>query len=141
MVVGPVPAALSLRRAWRSPGGLLAGLAGVYLAVNAVWALAAPAAFAARFGLPLASGSDDGWVLIYALRTTLLVAVLAALLLHGQLRILSAILAVAVIVPLADALLVWDAGASTATVLRQAGVAVYLSVTAVLLRRGPARPH
>lgn len=125
------------RHTWRTPGGWLAAVGGLYLAVNAGWAFTAPASFAARLGLPLDAASDAGWVLIYALRTALLVAVLAVLLLRGQLRTLSVIFALAVLVSLGDALLTWNADAAMTTVIRHVGTAVYLSVAAMLLRRDP----
>jgi hypothetical protein len=131
-----IPTSSSPRTAsWRRPGPLLALVAAAFLLVNVVRAVADPVAFADYLGLPLADPADTGFVLVYASRTAVLAGVTVLLVVLGRLRTLAWVSALAVVLPVTDAVLSSGAGAAPGTVARHAVIAVYLAVTAAVLAR------
>jgi len=130
---------------WRRPGPVLALVAAAFLLINVVRAVADPVAFADYLGLPLADPADTGFVLVYASRTAVLAGVTLLLVMLGRLRTLAWVSALAVVLPVTDAVLTSQAGASPGTVTRHAVIAVYLLVTAAVLARresdGDQAPH
>ena len=130
---------------WRRPGPVLALVAAAFLLLNVVRAAADPVAFADYLGLPLADEADTGFVLVYASRTAVLAGVTVLLVVLGRLRTLAWVSALAVVLPVTDAVLSGGAGASPGTVARHAAIAVYLLVTAAVLARresdGDQAPH
>ena len=129
--------AVTTDRYWRSPGVWMAALAAALMFVNAGRAMADPAGFAAYLGLPLAG--DPGFVHVYAVRALFLGLLATALVLRRQRDALALFAAIAVVMPVGDAILTGLAGAPPATVGRHAAIAVFLAVTALVLRRRPAR--
>lgn len=108
-------------------------------AVSAARAFADPAAFASYMGLPIAPGEAAGFVTVYALRTTLIAALVLFLALTGRLRELGVMAVIAILLPVGDAILAAGAGASPSTVYRHAGIAVFLTFTAIMLLRDSRR--
>lgn len=124
---------------WRSAGIWMAALAGALQIFNAARAYLDPAGFASYFGLSLVDQGDAGLVHIYALRALFIGLLVTALIATRQARALTLLAITAVVMPVGDALLAANAGAPAATVVRHAAVAVYLVVTAWLLRRMASR--
>lgn len=82
-------------------------LAGVALfVVTALRALTAPEAASARFGLPLLSAGDDGFVRVYGLRNLALALIIGGLAITRQLVILRAIFTGLLLLPIGDALII-----------------------------------
>jgi hypothetical protein len=119
----------------RSVAVWLSALIAVMMAYNAWQAFADPAGFAARFGLAGAADADAGFVRVYASRALFLALVTAVLLVRRQFRALGLFAAVAVVMPVADALQVRAAGGAGSIVIRHIVIAAYLVVTAWLLLR------
>jgi len=138
-VTSAVPAPTDHRAATRSVGLWLAVAAGLYSLVNVARAVIDPGAFAVALGLPLADAADSGWVGVYAARTAFIAVLVLVLAAQRDLRALSIVAAVSVLMPVADAVLTARAEAGPATVARHVAIAAYLSVTAVLLRRAVVR--
>lgn len=124
---------------WRSAGVLMAGAGALLMLVNAARAFANPTSFSAYLGLPLVDGADAGLVHVYGLRALFIGLLVAVLLMLRQRTALWIVAAVAVVMPVGDAMLTWSAGAPTATVGRHIGIAVFLLATALLLRRDAVR--
>ncbi len=110
-------------------------LIGAFQLVNAVRAVADPVDFAGYMGQPLGDSSDTGFVLIYALRTGFIGAVVLYLCLRRNLEALSWLALMAVFLPLGDALLAFQAGAELQTTIRHLVIGAYLLATFFLLRR------
>lgn len=108
-------------------------------ALNALRALGEPFSFAAYMGLPLESPADTGFVGVYGLRAAFIALMIAVLLLKRQLAALSWIALLAIVMPVGDAILVHEAGAPPATVLRHALIAGYLVIAFAFLRRAATR--
>lgn len=105
-------------------------------ATSAIRAFVDPSAFADYMGLPMGgSGTSQGFVLVYALRTTLIAFLAAYLAISGRLRALAVISLVALILPLGDAWLSAQAGAPQAIVIRHLGIAAFLGFTSLMLFR------
>lgn len=120
---------------WRSPGSWMVAAGAVLMFVNAARAFASPEAFAGYLGLPLVSAADAGLVYVYGLRA-LFIGLLAAVLLGARApRALSLLALTAIVMPVGDAWLTFQAGASAATVGRHIGIAVFLATAGVLLLR------
>ena len=115
---------------YRSSGFWLAAIVAAFLAVNTVRSLLAPAAFSGYFGAPLASPEDAPWVIVYALRTGLIAAIIALLLAARQLRLVGWVALLGAALPVGDFLLAQSAGAPTSTLLRHAAIGVFLLITA-----------
>ena len=123
------------RTPWSSLGAwLILGVAAI-MALNTARAFLDPAAFAAYMGLPLRDGASDGFVLIYGLRAAFLGLIAVVLLWRGEMTALAAFAAVAVVMPIGDAILTAGSHAPTALVARHGASAVYLAVAAFLLHR------
>ena len=117
-------------------GYTMAVIVVVYSMINVVRATVAGPSFAAAMGLP--TTSDNAFVDVYAIRTAFIALFGLSLILTRQDRTLARFVALAVLMPLADAVLVWASGASMAYVAKHAIIAVYLVVTAALLARSPS---
>jgi hypothetical protein len=87
-------------------------------------------AFSGYFGAPLASPEDAPWVIVYALRTGLIAAIIALLLAARQLRLVGWVALLGAALPVGDFLLAQSAGAPPSTLLRHAAIGVFLLVTA-----------
>ena len=116
-------------------GYVMAAIVIVYSFANVVRAAVAASAFSAAMGLPTAA--DNVFVDVYAIRTAFIALFGLILLLRRQSRMLAWFVAVAVLMPVADAALVWAAGASSAFIGKHVAIAVYLLVTAMFLARAP----
>ncbi len=124
---------------WRSLAVWLTALIAAMMAYNAWQAFADPAGFAARFGLIGAADADAGFVRVYAARAVFLALVTAVLLGLRQFRALGWFAGVAVVMPVADALLVTTADGPGSIVIRHVIIGVYLVITAALLLRLAAK--
>jgi hypothetical protein len=96
----------------------MSGLLIAYLFFNVVRATANPAGFAAFFGIPLNNPGDDAFVLVYAIRTLFLGLFGLALFLRRNYGTLALFLLVATVMPIGDALLVWQRGGEPAIIAR-----------------------
>jgi hypothetical protein len=123
------------RNPWLSFGAWAVLILAAYLAFSAGVAVLDPVYFATRLGLPLADAADSGFVLVYASRTAFLVLFALAMLVRRDIEALAVFALIAVIIPLADAIVTAKSGAPVAIVARHLGAAVFLAVTAFLLRR------
>lgn len=103
--------------------------------VNAVRAWVDPAGFASYLGLPLQTAGDAALVQIYALRAAFLGLFALALLWLRAVALLRVMVLVALVMPLGDAWLTWQAGAPGVTVGRHLAIALFLVVTGALLHR------
>lgn len=123
------------RSPWSSVGVWLILVVAVLMALNTARAVLSPVDFAVYMGLPLRDAADSGFVAVYALRAAFLGLVATVLLLRGEIAALAVFAAVAVIMPIGDAILTAASGAPLEIVARHAASAVYLAVTAYLLSR------
>ena len=110
-------------------------LVGVFQLINAVRAMADPIGFASYMGLALHASNDTGFVLIYALRTGFIGAVVLYLCFVKNLSALSWLALLAIALPVGDALLAQLGGASAGTIARHLAIGVFLVATFALLRR------
>lgn len=120
---------------WRSVGLWMSALLIAYLFFNVLRATADPAGFAAAFGVPLANPGDDAFVLVYAIRTLFLGLFGLALLLRRSYAALTLFLLVATVMPIGDALLVWQRGGEPATIARHIVITGIVLLTWFLTRR------
>lgn len=136
-VTTPAPArAVQVARSpWRSVGLWMSGLLIVYLFFNVVRAVADPAGFAAAFGTPLDNPGDDAFVLVYAIRTLFLGLFGLALFLRRSYATLAIFLLVATVMPIGDALLVWQRGGEPATIARHVVITGIVLLTWFLTSR------
>lgn len=118
------------RSPFRSSGFWLAAIVVAFLAVNTVRGLIGPVAFSGYFGAPLSSPDDAPWVIVYALRTGLIAAIIALLLAARQLRLVGWIALIGAALPAGDFLLAQAAGAPSSTLFRHVAIGVFLVVTA-----------
>lgn len=121
---------------WRATGPWLVLAAAGYLLTNVLRVFLDEAGFARYFGL---EGDDNGWLYVYASRTTLLAAVALILLARRDLRLLSIYAGCTILGPISDAILVAQHNASPGTVLRHLATALFLLLTATLLFRQHCR--
>lgn len=112
---------------WRSVGLWMSALLVAYLLWNAVRATLSPTDFAATFGIPLENPGDDAFVLVYAIRTLFLGLFGLALFLRRSYAILALFLLIATVIPIGDALLVWQRGGEAAIITR------HIVITGVVL--------
>lgn len=120
---------------YRSIGFWLAIVIGLSQAINAVRAFADPAAFATYVGLPLQDMADAGFVQIYGLRAgfiALLVLLFAAL---KRIDAMAWMALAAIVMPIGDTILVMNAGAPQATIIRHIAIGLFVLVTFMMLRR------
>jgi hypothetical protein len=123
------------RSPWSSLGAWLIVIVAALMAPNTARAFLNPVDFAAYMGLPLKDGANSGFVLVYALRAAFLGLIALALLVRREMTALAAFAAVAVVMPIGDAILTAASHAPLEIVARHAASAVYLAVTAFLLHR------
>jgi hypothetical protein len=124
---------------WRSPGPWMVAAGAALMLANALRAFISPEQFAAYLGLPLVNAADTGLVHVYALRALFIGVLAAALLLARQSRALSLFAVAAVVMPVGDAWLTFQARAPAATIGRHIGIALFLLTAAALLRRDTNR--
>lgn len=108
------------------PLALLQGFNAVRVAVD-------PVGFSAYMGLPLEAAGDAAWVSVYGLRTAFVSLLVTTLLVRRDPHALKWTAAVALVMPLGDALLTHQAGAPTAIVARHASTFVYVLLTTIAL--------
>ena len=109
----------------------------IYSFFNVIRAVVAPEAFSTAMGL--ASGIGNPFVEVYASRTAFIALVAGALLIGRQRQLLAWFAGLAILLPVADACLVWRMGASVGFIAKHLAIAAYLGTTAVLLGRGSQR--
>lgn len=119
----------------RSTGFWLALLMIVSQAANALRALLDPVGFSGYLGLPLAAGVDPAWVQVYGLRTTFIALLGGWLLATRQIRILSQVALLAVVMPLGDLWLVWQADGPADKLARHALLTLFVLAMWFFLRR------
>lgn len=124
---------------WKSVGVWMAALLAVSQLVNAGRAVANPTGFADYFGLPLEAPGDAGLLYVYALRATFLGLFALFLIARQEFATLKWFALIAVLMPIGDFLLAWNAGAPTSTVGRHAGYVAYMLILFVLLHRLTSR--
>ena len=111
----------------------------------AISAYVDPAAFADSRGTTLATAADADWVRIYASRTLFIALLLGYLLLRGQFTVLKWAAILGTVMPITDAVLAYEAGATSGVVARHVATLIYLVVTAIVLhvlqRTREARPR
>lgn len=112
--------------------GLVAAMA-LLQAYFAISAYIDPAAFAPSRGTTLAAAEDADWVRIYASRTLFIALLLGYLLLRGQFGVLKWAALLGTVMPITDALLAYQAGATAGVVARHVATLIYLLVTFVVL--------
>lgn len=123
----------------KTAGFWLAAIMGIMQALNAVRALIDPVAFSAYMGLPLEDSADVGFVLVYGLRTAFIAILIGVFLLLKRLDALAWMALVALLLPIGDAWLATQSGASAAIIARHVAIAVYLLIAFVFLRRAAHR--
>jgi Domain of unknown function (DUF4267) len=124
---------------WRSVGVWMAVLIALLMALNTWRAASNPAAFVRYFGIEAAADAHPAFVYVYASRAFFLGAITAVLLWKRQFAGLALFAGVAILMPIADAILVAWSGGNSAIVARHLATALYLAVTAFLLHRWNAR--
>lgn len=120
---------------WRSIGLWMSALLVGYLLFNAVRATADPVAFAVSFGIPLGNQQDDAFILVYAIRTLFLGLFGLVLLLRRNYATLVLFLFVATVIPLGDALLVWQRGGEPSVIARHSVITGVVLLTWFLTNR------
>jgi hypothetical protein len=125
---------------FRSSGFWMAALISAFLILNTARSLLAPEAFAGYFGVPLASSADAPWVLVYALRTGFIAAIIIVLLAARQLRLTGWVALLGSALPLGDFALANAAGAPASILTRHAVIGLFLLVTAWRLFAFPRTP-
>ncbi len=120
---------------WRRLGFWLALALALSQLSNAVRVAFGSHAYSAYMGLPLANPQDAAWVSVYALRALFMGSFAGYLLLTHQYRILSVMALFALVMPLGDFYLVWNAGGSATTLARHALIAVVLVAAWISLAR------
>ena len=123
----------------RTAGFWLALVMMVLQAVNALRAFTDPAGFAAYMGLPLSDGAETAFVAVYGLRTAFVAGLIAVFVLLGRLDALAWMALVALVMPLGDAWLTFQAGAPMAVVGRHGAIALYVLVAFFFLWRAKER--
>lgn len=114
-------------------GVALAIVMAAYMLFNAVQAWADPHTFSVRLGLPLTSEEGVGWVRVYALRAAFIALLLAGLTFGRQWRALFLFSLTALVMPLGDAWLTYDAGAAASIYGRHIVVSGVVLVSALML--------
>jgi hypothetical protein len=114
---------------WHSVGFWLALVMGLIQAVYAVRAFVDPEGFAVYRGTALAAVADAEWVRIYASRTLFVALTVGFLLVRRDLASLKWVALLGVVMPLSDALLAHQSGASSAVVGRHVATLAYLLLT------------
>jgi uncharacterized membrane protein len=120
---------------WRSAGMLMVLAAIALLVANAARAFVDPFGFAAFFGLPLDNSAEAGFVVVYAIRALFVGALALTLALLHEVRALAWFSAIAVIMPIGDAILLEQTNPSAAVLARHVVTAIFLLLTAWQLNR------
>jgi hypothetical protein len=118
---------------WRSVGFWMAVVMGLLQAFYAVQALVDPSAFAIYRGTPLAAGADAAWVHTYASRTLFVALSIGYLLVRRDLATLRWIALIGLVMPVSDAVIAQNSGASISIIARHAGTVIYMIVTFMAL--------
>jgi len=108
-------------------------------ATSALRAFADPEAFSIYMGLPVSGPNELAFVMVYALRTTLIAGLTFYLAITGRLRALAVIALIALALPIGDALLSAQANADPSIVTRHTIIAGFLAFTAIMLFRDSRR--
>ena len=125
---------------WRSGEIWMAALAGFLMLFNAVRAYSNPVGFADYLGLPLADVKDAVLIHTYALRALFIGLLVTGLIWKRQITALALVAAIAIVMPIGDAVLAVQAQAAQATIIRHIVIALYLALTAYLLfKRQPVK--
>jgi Domain of unknown function (DUF4267) len=118
---------------WGRSGVALAVLMAGYMLHNTVQAWSGPVAFADRLGLPVVAAETEAWVRVYALRAAFIALLLGGLVFARQWRALFLFALAALIMPLGDAWLTFNAGAPAATYGRHIALIGVIALAAILL--------
>lgn len=124
---------------WKTIGFWCAMIMVLAQATSAVRAFIDPEAFSTYMGLPVSGPNELAFVMVYALRTTLIAGLTFYLAITGHLRALAVIASIALILPIGDAWLSGHAGADPSIVARHATIAGFLAFTAIMLFRDSRR--
>jgi hypothetical protein len=104
-----------------------------------------PVSFALSRGTTLAVVEDADWVQIYASRTLFIALLLGYLLLRSRFSVLKWAALLGTVMPVTDALLAYQAGATSGVVARHVATLVYLLITFVVLhlslRKAASQPQ
>ena len=120
---------------FRFVGVWMAALIALFMILNFARALLQPVGFSAYVGLPVADASQAGFVQLYAFRALFLGVFTGFLIWRGSAEPLKWFALIAVVMPLGDALLTFQSGAAPMIIARHLGIAIFLVVTALMLRR------
>lgn len=129
------------RPAWRSIGFWLAAALALSQLTNALRVSFGAAAYSDYMGLPLTSPEDASWVVVYALRALFMGSFAGYLLVTQRYQVLSMMALLALVMPLGDFYLVWEAGGSTGTLARHALIAGVLVAAWLSLGRLARQQH
>lgn len=111
---------------------------GASQALNAVRAFTNPVGFAAYMGAPSAASELSAWVQIYGLRAAFIALLVGVFVIRRELSPLKWMAICALFLPICDAWIAMQAGAPTAILARHLGIAVFITVAAVVLTRDVA---
>jgi hypothetical protein len=99
----------------------------------AVSAYVDPQSFAASRGTTLTTAEDADWVRIYASRTLFIALLLGYLLWRCQFTVLKWAALLGTVMPVTDAVLAYQAGATSGVIARHVATLIYLLVTFAVL--------
>jgi len=114
-------------------GFLLVALMTIIQGIYAIYAFVDPAAFAVLRGTDLVVAGDSDWVKVYASRTLFVALIIGYLLYLQNYRILKWAAIFGVVMPVADAVLAYQALAPMQVIAKHVATAVYLLVTFYVL--------
>jgi Domain of unknown function (DUF4267) len=120
---------------WRSAGSWLVVPMVVLMLVNFGRTLLDPIGFAAYLGLPLQNVADFRLIQLYGLRALFIGLFASYLLWREKATELKWFAWLAIVMPVGDAWLVWQAGGAQAIIVRHCLTAVYLLVAGTVLHR------
>lgn len=123
----------------RKFGVVLVSLMALLQLAYACFAYLEPAAFATFRGTELFERRDSDWVRIYASRTAFVALIIGYLLYLRQFKLLAAASLFGLVMPVTDALLAFQASASTAVVAKHVATVVFLFATFFVLRGAQGR--
>ncbi|MFZ4814882.1 MAG: DUF4267 domain-containing protein [Phototrophicaceae bacterium] len=106
-----------------------------YLFFNVARSLMNPVGFAVYYGIPLTDPNNTPFVYVYALRTLFIALFALVLVIRQDYTLLTWLVFIGAVLPIGDAVLVGLQGGATSIVIRHSLIAVFLLVTAFLLRR------
>lgn len=121
--------------AWRTIGFWLAAALALSQLGNALRVAFGAQAYSVYMGLPLSGGEGESWVVVYALRAFFLGSFAGYLLITSRYRVLSTMALLALVMPLGDFYLVWQAGGSAGTLARHGLIAAVLVAAWISLDR------